>query len=192
MSRELVVQVEHIARRLRHVETFERESMGGSAFPTGISTGFRFFRTDLGWWCYYDGTRWLTAHEYTAFILINTAAVSTTNFTSIGPAELRTDYAPYITRCVVSYNVAATNNGSNYWTIDIRGINAAYTVATTIHTTNTSAATAGTWNQNDAAPSTSATPSNRSRLDILLTKTAGTPGNISCPSAMVYYRLIVT
>ena len=36
----------------------------GTSFLLSPSAGDRYFGTDLGWLCYYAGTRWLTMHEY--------------------------------------------------------------------------------------------------------------------------------
>ena len=35
------------------------DQLGGAAFPASPTTGDVYFRTDLGEWYYYDGTRWL-------------------------------------------------------------------------------------------------------------------------------------
>lgn len=43
----------------------------GKAFPLNPTTGYAFFRTDLGEWYYYDGTRWLAAYPQVALSLIH-------------------------------------------------------------------------------------------------------------------------
>ncbi len=47
-----------------------RDLGSDTAFPVsaditgGLQASDRFFRTDLGWACYYDGARWLTVQEF--------------------------------------------------------------------------------------------------------------------------------
>lgn len=178
-----------LSGKVAALEALERPRTNyGAANPTGWPTNVPFYRTDLGWWIFYDGTRWLTTQEFTAQIVLSTAAVSATA-SAVVPAELRSAYAPYITRCVHTYRVATTNDGANFWTIDVRGANAAYSAATIIHTVTTAAAAASTYTQSDAAPSATALPTNRARLDTLVTK-SGAPGNITLWTT-VFYRLVI-
>lgn len=182
------MQQRDIARRLEQTQVIERRGGAGTSQPTGISAGFRFFRTDLGMDTYYDGTRWLSVHEYDANL-------QQTAFTVAGSyviEPLRQDYAPYITRLGLEYIVLTTNNAGNNWLITIRGGNATYAATTTIHTFNTSAIAANTWTNIDTAtPSGTAIPSNRAFFDIAATINAGAPGVLAI-AATLYYRLIIT
>src|SRR4051812_16129428 len=87
----------------------------GTAFPTvghdgaAVQAGARFFRTDIGFACYYDGTRWLTAHEYPIPIVPVTAYTAAGSPNATIAAQIRTDYAPYITRVATTLVVATTN-----------------------------------------------------------------------------------
>lgn len=160
----------------------------GNAFPATPVTGTIFFRSDLGFLCYYDGTRWLTCHEFQAalFRVVFTVTASTEII-----APLYKQYAPYITRVALETFVATTNNATNFWTVTIRGANDAYGSFTTIHAFTTAAHTVNTWTHTEsAAMSGTPTPSNLSLIDVKADKTL-TPGNISI-AASVYYRLIVT
>jgi hypothetical protein len=156
----------------------------GTTFPLAPAAGDVYFRTDLGFECYYDGTRWLTTHEYAE-------SVTTTLFTANGNAlasQARSDYAIYVTRVAISTDVLTTNNGTNYWTVTVRGLNAALT-ATTLLTFTTAADTVNVFTNHEAAPATN-TPANRLFFDVLVAKTL-TPGNIYT-IVTIYYRLIVT
>jgi hypothetical protein len=156
----------------------------GTAFPTSPAAGDVFFRTDLGWWCYWDGTRWLTAHE----LVYATATVIDTNNGNTNAVPARGDYAPYITRVALTRLVLTTNNGSNFWTIVVRGVNGSVGATTTLRTQSTAADAANAYTVNDAAPAT-ATPANRAGFDIAYTK-SGTPGSLIA-QATIHTRLII-
>ncbi len=168
--------------------TNDKLSMIGTSFPGSPATNDLYFRTDLGWWCYYDGARWLTCHEYCA--ILQQLFLQSSNWLS-SSCEVRQDYAPYISRVTISTRVNTTNNGSHYWSVQVRGINLAYGAATSIHTFTTASDTVDTIVQRDATPSATATPANDIRLDYAFQKT-GSPGTLDCWGAAVFYRLIVT
>lgn len=178
-------------RRLRAIEdrlsVRQSETAGGAgtAFPTGISAGFTFFRTDLGFLCYYDGTRWLSP-EYSAPLYERaTLAASTPH-----DWKVRADYAFYVTYISLTTSVAATNNGSNYWSVFVQGANTAFTTTTTIRQVDTSADTAGVNTDHSGAASTPA-PSNNGYFRFVATVGAGAPGALTA-ACTVYYRLIIT
>lgn len=174
-----------LQRRVMKQAAANTTEASGTTFPSSPPTNMRFYRLDLGWWCFYDGTRWLTCHE----LGVQRGVTGLTVATSVPISDIRQDYAPYITRCTTGYIVATTNSVANFWTIAIRGVNTAYNAASSVHQFTTSAAGL-VWAQNDAAPSVSATPANRARIDVDLAVT-GAPGSLSIYVA-VYYRLIVT
>lgn len=166
----------------------------GTAFPTvghdgaAVQAGARFWRTDLGFACYYDGTRWLTVQEY----MIPVQALTT--FTGPGTVAgtitaLRTDYAPYFTRVEMTTVVATTNNGSNYWTCELIGVDLPFTSVSVVANPNTSADSVGV-RVNHAAAAGSPAPSNRQFVRGRFT-TTGSPGQLEI-TISAWYRLIVT
>jgi hypothetical protein len=182
-------------RRIRDIQdrltVRQTETSGGAgtAFPTGIAAGFMFFRTNLGLLCYYDGSQWLTVHEYSAEMRTDLTALSATNaFVNI--ASLRTDYAPAILRIAHELFVGGTSNATNYWTIVLYGYNNAFTANSVIDSFDTKTVTASTWTRVERSPNTNAVPTNNAEMVIDITKTLA-PGNLSILTT-VYYRLIVT
>lgn len=167
------------------MRTLFNQGLAGVAFPGGPSAGDVFFRTDLGLLCYFDGTRWLTTHEYGVSLPGTLSAVDTTTLI----ARVRADYAPYFTRMAVTTNVATLNNGTNYWSVSLRGYNAAFAAATEIYAFTTAADAVATYVEHDSAAST-AVPANNHFFAVSLTKTLA-PGSISI-YVQPYYRLIVT
>lgn len=155
----------------------------GNAFPSNPCKYGRFYRTDLGWPCYYDGTRWLTVEEF---------PVTVPNLTgSFTIGRVVGGIGIYVQRIHASTNVAATNDGTKYWTITFRSLNATFGAATNVHAFNTSADTAGAWTQHDAnTMSATAVPANYGAFDVLCAQTS-TPGALSM-YCIIYYRLIVT
>lgn len=158
----------------------------GTAFPASPRMGDQHFRTDLGWWCYYDGTQWLTASEFS--LEGYQLAVSANGSLLMGKA--REDYVPYVTRVSIEYSVATTNDGSKYWTLTVRGRDNTLASITNVHIRTTAALTADAWTAYGSAPNETATPANAAVFDMLYAKTS-TPGNLSY-YVTVFYRLIVT
>lgn len=174
--------------RLKQTETKETALIGaGTAFPVAPAIGRVFFRTDLDWWCYWDGTRWLTVHEYamvlSAFVSYGTASPQTTNLQNV-----RFDYAPYITRVTFHYRVSTTNNGTNFWDMTIQGINGAISASDSIAATSSGAVAAGTIVRVDGAAAIP-NPTNRDWFRVQISKTL-TPGAIEM-AAQMNYRLVV-
>ena len=140
--------------RLRQTETKETPLFGsGATFPAAPATSRLFFRSDLGFWFFYDGTRWLSVHEYESSMGIATATVAGTQ---LSRRPLRADFSVFVTYIVVNYRVTAPNSGAAYWTIATRGVDSANASVTTIDTFTTAAATAGVWTTVERAPNTSA------------------------------------
>jgi len=159
----------------------------GTAFPTAglgggaIQAGDRFFRTDLGFACYYDGTRWLTTDILTAQFANLTYSATADDFATLFP--IAADYAPFLVRWDAWVSVGGTNNGSNYWTILLRD-----TASNTAASFNTSGQTASTQLLYVLVSFTQ--PTVRQYLNVRTEKTAGAPSNVSMFSS-VRYRLII-
>jgi hypothetical protein len=174
-------------RRLGFVEALERPRTNyGSANPTGWPNNVPFFRTDLGWWIYYTGSVWVTAHEYEQNLTPygRNAQPYAGGATSLLLAPARTDYDAFVTRVKVYLDIVGTNNGANYWSFTVRY------ASTSVYSFDTSADAAGVGLNKENAPNTgvSAGPA-LSTLDIT--------GKTGAPSAVVvnctiWYQLIVT
>lgn len=168
-------------------------SGAGTAFPGSPVTGAVFFRTDLGWLCFYDGTRWLTSQEYYVNLGFYIGPGATAAFSATGTyslARMRDDYAPWFTRVANSTYISAPNNGSNHWTMTIYSNTANFASATGIYTFNTSGDTGGIWTRHEATPSTQA-PATYGAIELNVTGKTGSPGT-GVWMGNVYFRLIVT
>jgi hypothetical protein len=170
------------------IDTFEFGM--GTSFPGTPGAGDLYYRTDLDFMCFYDGTRWLTQNIFTVNIW-QTIAADATTYLSI---RIRDDYAPYFERINITYFVATTNDVDNYWVLEFDSWTSTLGASTEIHNLSTSAAAADTYIDADAAPpATTQTPGNYGKLLVEATKTGtpGTPGNISVWLSYEF-RLIVT
>ena len=92
----------------------------GTAFPSGPSTGDKFLRTDIegGTLCFYDGTRWL---ELAIEEISMSAGVAVPVTINGAPSR----WVPHVQENVWLmdwtglYYVSTTNDGSNYWTVQL-------------------------------------------------------------------------
>ncbi len=186
------VRAAHV-NNLQHAMTAVQTSLGtnfgrGTAFPSSPAAGTVFFRTDLGWWCFYDGTRWLTCEEFLAHAGVTGATLGSTTTQSFGRS--RSDHAHYVTRIALATYVATTNDATHNWTIDIKAASATLAATTMLHSASTSGDSPNTNVDKEAAPGTSQTPANYGFFQYTGTKN-NTPGNLTL-YLTVYYRLIVT
>jgi hypothetical protein len=162
----------------------------GSSFPAQPAYGNNvpFFRTDLGEWYYYDGTRWLSCTIYTSTPVLNNATVP--------PWSLNTDLAMawpvntvgtargiYVMGWAATTYVATPNNGLNFWTVTLFLDGSAASQFTTASDT----AGAQTVHINAVVAAYAA---GGQRLLINITKT-GSPGVLYSP-LFVEYRKIAT
>lgn len=180
-------QIQELSDRLERLRKADVGTPSGTAFPGSPTTNYVFYRTDLGWLCYYDGTRWLTVHEYVLPLVYFTTISGNTDSGNI-PIPAATTYGLYITRATVITNVAATNNGTNYWSIQVQGLNTANSVADVVFSFNTSADSAGTYVVHEGI--STAVPTNKTWFRTNASKTL-TPGNLTYAAAL-NYRLILT
>ena len=159
----------------------------GSSFPAQPAYGnnIPFYRQDLGEWFYYDGTRWLSCTEFrTDLSPILSGGGGNSNYQLFSPLE---PGAIWITRASASSYIA-TNNGSNYVTINL------YTGSPTGTTQflgafTTAADTQAQWILHAGAISLVATAGNSIFLDGIV-KT-GSPTGIYVVAAF-FYRKIAT
>jgi hypothetical protein len=162
----------------------------GTSNPGSPSSGDLFFRTDLGFLIYYDGTRWLSMHEMVVAANNSGVGLSATGEPAGSRGAVRSDYGIYLTRWAVTTFVSTTNTGSAYWVPEVEyrnSANAATSIATT--STGTTPDAANTWIQHDVAVNAVLNSAART-IRFLATKTS-TPGNLLMPCTL-YGRLIIT
>lgn len=158
----------------------------GSAFPTAPVANMRWFRTDLGGWYYYNGTRWLS--EAPVIIdggsAIGVAAGATVYYSA--PPDATTTL--WIEQVVFSSYVAATNNGSNYWTLGLYKYNSA-AAATAVATRNTNADTQATFYSNEVAVGAVYDPAAHPVFGLTPTIAAGAPGTLNLGCTIVARKI---
>jgi hypothetical protein len=158
----------------------------GTSFPGSKATGDRYWRTDLGLECYWDGTRWVSTTLYTAtlqtFGVLQPIATDNGN----GPAAglWGAKYDIWLVDWIQAVLVQTTNDAGNYWTIYLWD-----NLGNVLASFNTTGYTAGTYGSTTTALN-AALASGRKSLQLSLNKTS-TPGTIFVPG-IVTYRLIVT
>lgn len=157
----------------------------GTAFPANPQTGDLFFRTDLGFLCYYTGTEWLTVEEYSTSPVFQTFSA---NSSSIGFPN-RSGYTLHVTHIEIATNVVAPNSGSAYWTIIVKGGDVALGNLTNILTFDTSGDFAGTYVDHGGVANPTE-PTYHHQFLFSGSKTAGSPGNANV-KCTVFYRLVV-
>jgi len=157
----------------------------GTAFPANPQTGDLFFRTDLGFLCYYTGTAWLTVNEYSNSPQFATLS---TNASTIG-FPVRAVYTPHITRVEIATNIVAPNSASAYWTIVVRGGSLALASLTDFLTFDTSADAAGSYVDHSSAAPNPVEPTYHHTFLFSGTKT-NLPGNANV-KCTIFYRLVV-
>jgi hypothetical protein len=154
----------------------------GVSFPASPSLNDLYYRTDFDFLCKYDGTRWITAHEYGMPIVGELLSPVSASPSEIGTLPLRGDYSIYLTRLTLSCYVNTTNNGANYWSI------ALFNTSGVTHTTlTTSASAANTWTRLEANLGGAITTA--VGVEAIATK-VGAPGSMYL-SATLFYRLVI-
>jgi hypothetical protein len=153
----------------------------GTSFPTAAA-GDLYHRTDLSpalW--RYDGTRWLSVQRYRTEVPV---AVSVSASATVGYFPLwNSEFGAYLIDFRGVMYVSTTNNGSNYWTLDLKK----WSDNSVIVSANTSANSASVSNLKDVAINAVST---EDILYVASTKTAS-PGNLY-PLMYVTYALIAT
>lgn len=170
------------------VGAFER-GFSGTSFPASPATNDRFYRTDLTAWFVWNGTRWLSTTLYRETFLINTAvqpyAAGAPNI-GFSPAWL-TDFDQWIEKLYASTFVATTNNGTNFWTVNLFKVNSAF-ASTSIGSFTTAADTAGVLTKHSATVNALLTPATNPIVAIGAAITLA-PGAITLAGAYTY-RLV--
>lgn len=168
-----------------------KDATSGSSFPASPSTNQRFFRTDLGLDCFYDGTRWLTVTSYELSAApVESSGLPGSSTTAVPRSRwpVRQDFGLYLEKLVCATFINGTNNISNYWSISLQRFTS-LSVATTITSFNTSADSGTTYVNHDTSID-AVLDASAITLNIIAEK-IGAPGGIYCMPSLVY-RLIVT
>jgi hypothetical protein len=88
----------------------------GSAWPGSPDVGVPYYRSDLGLWAYYTGTRWLSVQEHVALFQFPNLLTATIGINApiVGPQNAE------ISKWVVNFIIeTGLNNSSNYWTFQL-------------------------------------------------------------------------
>ena len=161
----------------------------GTANPGSAAAGDRYWRSDLGLEIYYDGTRWLTTTLYRADMPHGTTIPATVT-TALGRfAMWHSTYSLYVVTFYTSLLVAATNDGSHYWTVTLAKKDGG-DLPTTLAAANTSAYTNTTWTTAATAVGAVVDPATYKEMDVEAVRTS-TPGSLYYAVAFTY-RLVVT
>lgn len=99
--------------------SLSRVRFWGNAFPASWNTTIPFWRSDLGVWCKWDGTRWLgPEYQVAQHNYLGSPPFSAT--TEVLATTIRSDYALYLTRFAASFYCGGGVNGTNYWDVKLR------------------------------------------------------------------------
>lgn len=96
----------------------------GATFPTSPRLYDLFFRTDRGILYYYDGTRWLTVHEYVATIprwtgIPATAIAVTTQVGQLPVPDVPGGGSIYLTGWEFAFFLNGANDAVDHWIIGL-------------------------------------------------------------------------
>lgn len=163
----------------------------GTAMPTG-ATNDRVFRTDLGLMFYYDGTRWLSVNMFKQTVAQSLTGISATSGTQgyLATSTIGSGLDMWLVSMEATFQVATTNTGSAFWTVEFEKVVAAGT-ATSLGTIVTSADSPDTWvSRSTSIGAALGGVSTYKLIRAKATKTS-TPGNLFYALAL-NYRLIGT
>lgn len=165
-----------------------------TANPTSWPNNSPIYRSDLGRIIYYDGTRWLTEHEYEMDCGYPSGDVAlvggaTANPSTISRQAVRTDFGMYLTRWAVQTRIpSGTNNATNFWTVSLQ-YNTNVLGTTTISSFTTAADTITNYFPHDQT--INAVLSSTAVILLISAAKTNTPSAIIVPSTL-FYRLIIT
>lgn len=163
----------------------------GTSFPTtGLYQGRPFDRSDIMRRGYYDlaNTRWLSEPYEFPWLIRATALQPFPGNDWVYQAAQHDTFACWLDRFDINTYIVGTNNGSNYWTIDLNDASNAARA-----TFNTSTQAGSTWSGGHRSTGTfTGNPFATSNMyfEIKITKT-GAPGNLYC-GVMLRARDVLT
>lgn len=170
---------------------------GGTAFPSGapLAANDLFYRTDLGGWYFYDGTRWLSETEYVMPLVYYNGGSANDQPVSTSPILMSRLLVPtdisdiYIIDWRWVMRLGATNSGTAYWTYVLEKVTLG--IATTqIASDNTSANSANTTVEHVVTINAALGTTNRF-LQSTISKT-GSPTSVDLMMESIRYRRIAT
>ncbi len=157
---------------------------GGTSFPASPATGDRYWRSDLGVECRYDGTRWLGPEQHVALADGNTSISATGR---LGSTPMPTSYDLYVYRLELASFVQTTNNGTSFWTMQLVGYDVTNATATGIGSTAaTSSDTASNWINHGISIGAVVTRGTSYRFLALQGTKTSAPGTLFATAAVVY------
>lgn len=150
----------------------------GTSFPASPSLNDKFYRTDLNYLCYYDGTRWLTTDEYQ---LAGVQTDATNGLSAVLRWAVRSDYSIYIIRwAIVTY---ATSSSATSISLTARS---ASNASTTVSSFSTSGDTSANWINHDQAINAVLLAGTKEVQQSL------SGGSVFYAPASLVYRLVIT
>jgi hypothetical protein len=159
----------------------------GTSMPGSPATNQRVTRTDLGLDFYWNGSLWVTTTLYIQSFGTGDSLTPNTLNATFGrayPGLEQTFSRLYLERFQAGTFVSGTNNGSNYWTVNVLGSD-----ASNVTNFTTSADTGSTWTAHATAPAAQIAASLKD-LELTSVKT-GAPGGLFVAAVMAY-RLVTT
>lgn len=155
----------------------------GSEFPVSPSTSDVFYHTTYGELFQYDGTRWL-GEQRESYMATFTAGVSSDAAQAYYPVHA-TD-GIWLDEFVTTTFVATTNNGSNFWELELDRVDSSNT-ATNIAIATTNADTASTWTRH--VVSIGAVLNATARVLLVRADETGNAGNLIYAAAIRWRRI---
>jgi hypothetical protein len=173
-----------------------RDIQYGSTKPTIRSTGTtlvsgdHWYDTNNQWWCYWDGTRWLTQQIYQ-----NSSIIAATNLTATARYGILRIPTATFSLAIIDFQVsvaraATQDTTTNYWTVTLERLTAtqAVTISATINL-NTNLASGGDCVNGTVGINTVFSTASSIALWRVGWNKLGTAGGLSQGTAMVRYRL---
>lgn len=185
--KELLTQQRDTAQRLGITQTKEvAQKNYGPTKPSIWPNNLPFFDQTNGLWVYFDGARWLTVQEYTLDLYERATLAAGVSHDRIA----RDNFTSYYTRLLITTSVATTNNGANFWSVFVQGLNLAIGATTTIVQVNTNGDTVGVNTSHSGIALTTNLPANNTYVRLIAAVGAGAPGVLTLAAAVVF-RLVI-
>jgi hypothetical protein len=159
----------------------------GTSFPGSPSDGDLFYRTDRRILYEYLSSisKWLSTDRHEVTFADGTLSLSAT--AGVGRIPLWEDI--YLENWIVAAKTAATNNGSNFWTVTLFGEAAVSGTATSITSITTAADTAGNVVLHNVSVNSVISAATYAQLLCSVNVKTGSPGN-TLVSALLIYRTV--